>query len=268
MPAGAVDTESSAPARGTLQSVERALRILVAYETEGQEFGVTELAVLLDVHKSTASRLAATLAAHGFLERVGDAFRLGRELGRLGMLALGGRELIDLVRGPMEELAARTGETVTFAVLDGGEAATVAQVDSHYVVGLKNWVGRRTPLHCTSDGKVLLAFAETPAPAPPLEAVTGRTVTDPGELGRELDEARKRGWATAIGEYEEGLNGVAAPVFDSRGRCQGALCVCGPAYRISPHALPELGKRCAEAASRVSAALVWRSDRPESRAVG
>ena len=75
--------------RNTVQSVERALQVLTAFEVDGQELGVTEIAALLGVHKSTASRLAATLTANGFLERsaASESFRLGPELPRLAALA-------------------------------------------------------------------------------------------------------------------------------------------------------------------------------------
>ena len=77
--------------RNTVQSVERALHVLTSFEVDGQELGVTEIASLLGVHKSTASRLAATLVASGFLERSpeSESFRLGREVARLGGLAFG-----------------------------------------------------------------------------------------------------------------------------------------------------------------------------------
>lgn len=240
-----------------LQSVGRASRILLAFETEGQELAVGELAGLLQVHKSTASRLAATLSAHGLLERVpaGDAFRLGPELGRLGMLALGGRDLIEVARQPMVDVAARTGETATFTVRYGDEMATVAQVDGRYVVGVKNWVGRRTPLHCTSDGKVLLAFGDGDLPGDPLEAVTERTITDPAVLLGQLEQIRREGWGSAVGELEEGLNGVAAPVFDWAGRCRGALSLSGPTYRVSAKARPRLARECIEAAASIDAYL-------------
>jgi DNA-binding IclR family transcriptional regulator len=83
--------------RNTVQSVERALQVLTAFEVDGQELGVTEIAILLGVHKSTASRLAATLAANGFLERsaASDSFRLGREVARLGGLTYGDRALAE-----------------------------------------------------------------------------------------------------------------------------------------------------------------------------
>lgn len=246
----------------SVQSVDRALQILLAFEPEGGELRITDLAAALGVHKSTASRLAATLAAHGFLERAGpaEAFRLGRRVVQLGLIAAAGQDLVEAGRPAMEELATATGETVVLSVAAGDEAVDVAQVDSRFLVGGKRWVGLRSPLHATSDGKVLLAFgaAELP-PHARLSAVTRQTVTSRRRLERELDEVRRLGWARAVGECEEGLNGVAAPIFDGE-RCVGALSVSGPGYRLSEELLPRLGARCAEAAASVSAVFAWSRD--------
>jgi IclR family transcriptional regulator, acetate operon repressor len=248
------------PAR--VQSVDRALQILLAFESAGGELRVTDLAARLDVHKSTASRLAATLAAHGFLERAdgAEAFRLGRRVVRLGMAAAG-RDLVAAARPAMEELAAATGETVVLSVAVEHEAVDVAQVDSRFLVGGKRWLGLRTPLHASSDGKVLLAYgAAELAPGTRLAAVAPQTLTSRKSLEGELDEVRRLGWSRAVGECEEGLNGVAAPIIDGDGRCLAALSVSGPAYRLPEEKLPSLGARCAAAAAAVSAALDWSRD--------
>jgi DNA-binding IclR family transcriptional regulator len=246
----------------TLQSADRALRILLSFEREGQQRTLADLAELLGVHKSTASRLAGTLRHHGFLERVpdSDSFRLGAEVARVGMLAIGGRDLISVARRPMAKLAEATGETVTLAVLNGAELTTVAQIDSRYVVGPTNWIGRRTPLHATSDGKVFLAFGEAKLPRGPLLPLTDRTYTRRNELQRELEVVRQRGWAQAVGEFEHGLHGAAAAVIDTGGRCRAALCVSGPAYRIAVDDLPRLGERCREQAAVIGPLLVSGTD--------
>jgi DNA-binding IclR family transcriptional regulator len=242
----------------TLQSVDRALRILLSFEEEGQEKTLGELAALLGVHKSTASRLVATLRKHGLLERDRDSerFRLGPELARLGMLSLGDRSLTEVAREPMARLAAETRETVTLSVLHEGELTTVVQFDSRYVVGPANWVGRRTPLHSTSDGKVWLAFGEATLPSGRLVALTERTQTRRADLERELETIRRRGWATAVGEFEYGLNGVAAPVVDASGRCRAALSVSAPKYRLSEENLPRLAEACRSTASKIGSLLV------------
>ena len=240
-----------------VRTIDRALRVLAAFDGDRSEMGVTEMAGLLDVHVSTASRLAATLAAHRFLERAsaGEAYRLGPEVLRLGLLAAGD-DLTETARGTMEELAAETGETVVLSVPSGHVAVAVAQVDARYLVGGKSWIGRRWPLHATSDGKALLAFgAADLRPGEALEPATPRTITDVAELTRHLSDVRTQGWASSIGECEDGLNGVAAPIFTLGGRCVAALSVSAPAYRLAPEAMPKLAARCRRAADAVSARL-------------
>ena len=250
--------------QAAVQSVVRALQLLGASRDGPRELGVAQLAGFLGVHVSTASRLAATLAAQGFLERSrpGGGFRLGPEMIRLGLVAAGGDSLVETAREAMDELAAETGETVVLSVPSGQEAVDVAQVDSRYLVGGQSWVGRRLPLHATSDGKVLLAFgAATLEGKRSLDRVSAQTITDRAELERRLADVRAHGWAPAVGECEEGLNGVAAPVFRTGNRCVAALSVCGPSYRLPAEVLPELGRRCASAASRISARLGAESGR-------
>jgi DNA-binding IclR family transcriptional regulator len=244
-----------------VRTVDRALQVLLAFEAEEEELGVTELAARIGVHKSTASRIAATLAGRGFLERPAgsEAFRLGPELARLGLLALGDRDLVSAARPAMERLAAETGETVNLAVLDGDEAVNVAQVEGRHIVGVGLWTGRRTALHCTANGKVLLAFCRDGLPGGALEAFTGRTITSRPALRDELAKVRRAGWARAAGELEDGLNAVAAPVLDPAGRCHGALSVSGPSYRMPGARLAELATACRRAGDEIGALLAGRS---------
>ncbi|MBA2701722.1 MAG: IclR family transcriptional regulator [Chloroflexi bacterium] len=239
----------------SIQAVDRALRVLRAFEAPGQEIGVQDFARLLSVHKSTASRLASTLARNGLLERVkvGQPFRLGPELRRLGTLALGRSDLVAQARPGMERLAAETGETVTLGVPEGAwQLRVIAQVNGRFLVGLTDWVGHMTALHATSDGKIVLAFRGMALGAEPLEAVTAHTITDPTVLAGQLEQARRDGWATALGEFEEGLHGVAAPILESDGRLLAALSVSGPSYRCSPERLPSMARLCAEIAAEIS----------------
>jgi DNA-binding IclR family transcriptional regulator len=239
------------------QAADRALQMLLAFNPQHSELSVTELAQALGVHKSTASRLAATLEGRGFLQRVpGDrTYRLGPELGRLGLVALGRHDLVVAARGIMEELAQRTGETVNLAILDQIEAVNIAQVDGPHIVGIGFWTGRRNKLHCSSNGKVLLAFAGAELGDGPYEALTPRTVTDASALRVQLEKVREQGWATALGELEEGLHSVAAPIVDALGQCHAALSVAGPSYRLPPERLREFAPLCVEAARQIGLRL-------------
>ena len=244
------------------QSVDRALQLLLLFEEVNQEHRVGEMAAMLGVDKSTVSRLAATLAERGFLERApgSEAFRLGPELGRLGMLAVGGsHNLVELARGPMERLAEKTTETVNLAVLEDHKVINIAQIDGPHLVGVGDWTGWKTEPHTVANGKVLLAFAEggfEDLPLEdPLEAFTERTITSLEDLRFELERVRIEGWASTLGELEEGFNGVAVPVFDASGRCLAALSASGPVYRMTPERLPEVTALCKEAAEEIGVRL-------------
>jgi DNA-binding IclR family transcriptional regulator len=244
-----------------LKTVDRALRLLALFKEVDDEYRVGEIADMLGVDKSIASRLAATLAEGGFLERApeSEAFRLGPELARLGMLAVGSRHtLVELARGTMARLAEETSETVNLGRLEDGKAVNIAQVDGPHLVGVGDWTGWKTDSHTTANGKVLLAFAKGPLEdllEAPLEAFTEQTITSVDDLRSELERVRSEGWASALGELENGFNGVAVPVFDASGRCLAALSISGPVYRMPPKRLPELAALAKEAAEQIGARL-------------
>ncbi len=241
-----------------LKTVDRALQLLLLFDDTDQDYRVGELAEMLGVDKSIASRLSATLAERGFLERDPEsgAFRLGPELGRLGLLAVSSsHNLVALAQRSMERLAAETGETAYLAVLEDGKAVNIAQVEGRHVVGVGDWVGWSTEPHCTANGKVLLAFADGKIDDLTLEAFTERTITSADDLRSELEVVRRDGWAASVGEFEDGLHGVAVPIFDASEFCRAALSVTGPSYRMPPARLPELAELCNEAALEIGTRL-------------
>lgn len=240
-----------------MQSADKALAILSAFDEGREDLGVSELAGELGMHKSTVSRLLATLERRGLVRRVGDRFAPGPELARLGGLAVRGITLAEAGRLSLDRLAEQTGETVNLAVRDGARALNLLQVDAAHFVGVTDWTGRAAPLHATANGKALLAFGAGELPAR-LPKLTRRTIADRSALRAELERTRSAGFAVAVEELEVGLNAVAAPVFDARGSCVAAVSVSGPAYRLAEPRLPAVGALCAEAAAEISARLGYR----------
>jgi DNA-binding IclR family transcriptional regulator len=245
---------------GNLQSVRRALRALEIISESGA-CGVTELGRKLDVHKATASRLVATLAERGFVERdpITEKYRLGFGLISLAGAAMGGNDLVRTARPIMEDLAERSRETVNLGVLSGDAVVYVDQVTGTRSIVSVNWVGQRTPLHCTSNGKALLAYMRedevarlVPARLPRL---TQNTIVEGKQLRAQFREIRARGYAQTLEELEEGLNAVAAPIRGIGGDVVAALSVSGPAFRMRGVDLPRLGRATAEAAASISRRL-------------
>jgi DNA-binding IclR family transcriptional regulator len=240
-----------------VQSVDRALTILEILARRG-DAGVTDIGLELGVHKSTAFRLLAVLESKGFVEQSVDrgTYRLGFGIIRLAGATAARLDLSRAGRQPCEQLAAAVGETVNVAILDDGGAVNISQAHGGAAVAVLNWVGRRTPLHATSSGKVLLAFAPAPLRDElldgPLERFTPATVTDPGAIATALEEVRARGWATTREELEVGLNAVAAPVRAAGGDVVAAISVSGPVYRLTAESLPDVAKKVIAAAGEFS----------------
>jgi IclR family acetate operon transcriptional repressor len=210
--------DSSSQQESPVQSVDRAVGI-PEFLGRHEEAGVTDMAAALGVHKSTASRLAAALELRGLIEQTEERgkYRLGLGLIRLAGAATVRLDLSQQSRRVCEQLADQVAETINLAILDRDAAINIDQVLGPSAITTHNWLGRRTPLHATSSGKVLLAHlpeAELASRlAGPLQSHTPRTVIDPGTLRAQLTRARADGCAYGVEELEKGLNAVAAPVF-------------------------------------------------------
>jgi DNA-binding IclR family transcriptional regulator len=244
-----------------VRSVDRAAALLLALGECQGEAGVTELARRLGLHKSTASRLLATLQKRGLVEQDDETgkYRLGLVVIRLAERAERTLDLRGISMPELERLARLTHETTGLGILDADALLTVAQADGPNLIAVGDWTGRSTPLHGVASGKVLLAaLAEREVlriVRRGLVAYTERTITELEPLLEELARIRRRGYATAIGEYESGLNAVSAPVHDARGNVVAAVDIWGPAFRLTPRRIPELAAQAREAAAAISVRL-------------
>jgi DNA-binding IclR family transcriptional regulator len=244
-----------------VRSVDRAAALLLALGDSQGEAGVTELARRLGLHKSTASRLLATLQKRGLVEQDDETgkYRLGLVVIRLAERAERTLDLRGIAMPELERLARLTHETTGLGILDGDALLTVAQADGPNLIAVGDWTGRSTPLHCVASGKVLLAaLAEREVLRilrRGLVSFTERTLVELEPLLAELARIRRRGYATALGEYETGMNAVAAPVQDARGNVIAAVNIWGPAFRLTPRRIPELAAQAREAASAISVRL-------------
>jgi IclR family acetate operon transcriptional repressor len=212
--------------------------VLLALGDAPDGLGTNEIARRTGVNASTVSRLLSTLAEDGLVHRAdgGGPVRLGPRLVELGNAALAGLGIRELARPHLVELAEATGETATLSLPAEEATFTVDYVQSSSSVRSVAEVGRPSVLHATATGKVLLAHREG-VPAGRLAAYTPRTITDPELLAREVARTRERGWAQAVGEREEDLNAVAAPVLDVHGELTAILGLQGPSARFGQRAM-------------------------------
>ena len=198
-----------------IQSIQRAAAILRSFTKTDAELGVTAISQQLGLHKSTVSRLLSTLQQEGFVEQNPETgkYRLGMTLVTLAGIVLERIDLRKVARPYLDELAEQTQETVNIVVLSDNECMNIDGVASPRPIQYIGRMGRRTPLHCTSAGKILLAYLppdEWPQLLPePLPRYTTKTIVDRDVLTQVLAQIRARGYAVT-GQEEGGEEAVHA----------------------------------------------------------
>ena len=250
-----------------VRAVDRAISILDVLAQGGSRTGA-EIARELHVHRSTALRLLGTLERHALVERDQRTarYRLGLRLPQLASVVTGEFDLRFVARPVCEKLAAAVGETATLDVLVGDVIVPIEQATASTSVVSVNWLGRRTPIHCTASGKAIAAFGKEAVRerllSLPLDRVTPSTITDRAELEAQLDEARHAGVARTHEELEVGLDAIAAPVYGVDGEVVAALDVSGPSHRLRNR--PDLDGLTLDAAADLSRRLGYRGRRLET----
>ena len=213
-----------------IASVDSALRLLKLFR-DTPRVRLSEASEHLGVAHSTAHRLMAMLAYHGFArqEPGSRAYVAGPALVEIGLAAVRELDIRLHARPVLESLAASLGETVHLVVLEGGNVRYLDAVESPRALRVAARTGSALAANCTASGKALLAelsdaevtaiFAGRDA----LAALTGRSITSCARLLAELREVRARGYAVNVEESEEGVASVAVAVRGPRGAPSAAL---------------------------------------------
>jgi len=243
------------------QAVDRAARLLTEVVHAPGSVTFTELAAATGLAKSTTSRLLLALERNGLVRR-DDAgrFRPGEMFVRFAWRGGAEAGLTEVAQPYLDRLGEATGETVNLGVGRDGMVEQIAQVDSGYLIGATNWLGRAVPLHCSAAGKVLLAHGAAKLLAGRLERCTDQTITSRAVLEAELAAVRERGFAVIDGELEPGLVAVAAPIHRDGGAVVAALSVSGPGTRLTPPRIADVAAACVAQARGLSQVLGHRRD--------
>lgn len=227
------------------QSVDRALSIL--WILNGlQHATVTEIAQELGVHKSTASRLLSALEHHRMVIRQPDtlAYELGQGILQLASAVNAQNDLTQSAQLLAESVAEHFKLTANVAILDEVFAVNIVQsAPTERFFTPRQYVGRRTPGHATSSGKVLVAFAEASVAeqlvASPLEGFTDKTITDPTQFVQELELVKTRGWAVSDNEWDADMTAVAVPLLGNHNTVVAAVSITGFTHDLPPTSFPE-----------------------------
>jgi IclR family transcriptional regulator, acetate operon repressor len=242
-----------------ISSVDNALRLLGMFR-EHERVRLSDAKDYLGVAHSTAHRLMAMLAYHGFVrqERDSRGYVAGPALVEIGLAAIANMDVRALARPLLEELSAEFGETVHLVTLEGATVRYLDAVESPRALRVAARTGTTFAAHCTASGKALLAqfddrrlAALFPA-GKTLPAQTPRSITDWPELRAELNLIRERGYAVNRGESEEGVASVAVAMPGSGRTPLTAIAVSAPLSRLTEERISEIAARLRLAAVRLA----------------
>lgn len=215
------------------QSVERAAQLLTLVVQADEPISFTELVDDSGLARSTTSRLLAALEANHLLERdAGGAYRCGALFALYAARHDPWSQIARLADPVLRAIGVETGETVNLGVARGDAVVQIAQVDSTYMLGSRDWMQVNVPPHCSALGKVLYAYDCLPEPHGALEQLTPHSLATAESLHRQIVSIRANGYATTREELEIGLAAVAVPVRGVDGRAVAALGVSGPSARL------------------------------------
>ena len=225
-----------------MQSLERGLAVIRAFDHEHPELTLSEVAVRTGVTRAVARRFLLTLAALGYVRSDGRFFSLTARVLELGYAYLSSLSLPEVAESHLEALVAEVSESSSVSVLDGHDVVYVARVPVSRIMTVSISVGTRFPAYATSMGRVLLAGLpadelESYLSAVSMEPLTARTLTSVDALRAEIAKVRAQGWSLVNQELEEGLRALAAPVRDRTGKVVAAVNVSAHASRTSLEAM-------------------------------
>lgn len=243
-------------------ALDKALDVLDAIGSAGEGLSQAALTARLGLPRTTLYRLLGTLTARGLLRRdpLRRVYCLGSRCFEYARAAWAMPDLVAAAAAELRALRDMTGETTYLATLDGREVVSLERCDGAHGQRSNSAIGQRKPLHCTSQGKAILAAL------PPeqrdaivrelaLTPVTPHSITDRRRLQADLRLTATRGWSLDDEEMVPGVRCCGAPVVDAEGTVRGSISVAGPAFRLSMERIALIGPEVAEAARRIGAQL-------------
>ncbi|OUS22650.1 IclR family transcriptional regulator [Litorivita pollutaquae] len=218
------------------RSLTRILALFDLFAQSNRRMSLAELSSKLECPKSSLLVLLRPLTEKGYLMRENDAYSLGPSIFQFAQTILTNHPFETALRGIMNDLVERTGETVLFAVRDGDRVVYSSVIESPQPVRYVAQIGINRPLFCSASGLVMLAY-DTPQELDDyfqrteLTPLTPHSVTDERELRQIIAEIPKQGYCSTVGTAHIDAAGFGVPVFRSNGRLAGALVLGAPLER-------------------------------------
>lgn len=242
----------------TLSSVTNALRILRLFTPKKKELSFTDIVRLTNLPKSSAHRVIAVLVKEGFLAKNPrtNHYRLGLAILSLGGVIFSHRELYKEALPIVKELSETLDESAHICLMENMEVVYLFRVESRHPDRLLTQIGRKNPIHCTSEGLCILAFQDKGTINQLLQSelysFTPYTPTERNELLALISDIRQNDYCLLRDAYYENYTSIAAPIRDYTGAVVSSLSVVGHSSRITDKKKGRFIRKIQEAAAKIS----------------
>lgn len=211
------------------ESLARGLLVIRAFDASASLLRPTDVAKRTGLNRAAARRYMLTLRELGYLGSDDDRFYLRPKVLDLGFAYISSMQIDRLVQPFLNELAARTHESSSFAVLENDEVLFVARSSGEKILQISVSIGGRVPAYATSLGHALLSGLSEEAFEVYLKAMRsgqfGKSPISARDLKAAIEKVRKQGWALASNILTSGIAAIAAPIRYPDGTVMGAINV-------------------------------------------
>jgi len=220
-----------------VQSLEKGLRVLLAFSNDRQSMTLTEVASYTQLSRAAARRFLLTYTHLGYMRTDGKYFELTSKVLNLGYNYLSSVGIKDIAKPYLVDLSKAVNDTCSVVTVDGSDIVILARQQVSRIMTVNVGIGSRLPTHLTAVGRVILANNE------PLQnewidqfdykPFTINTITSKKRLVEELARVKQQGWSLIDQELEAGVRAIGAPIFSNDPSCIYAIHVSSNMHRVS-----------------------------------
>lgn len=249
-----------------VKSVDRALSIVELISNYEEGLGITEIGEKLDLHKSTVHRLLQTLIYKDFVIQDENTknYMISFKLYEIGQNKVENLDVLKESKDHIKKLVNKVNETVHLVVRDEDYVAYIDKVESDNTISMSSKIGRRSPMYCTSVGKVILANSteediKNVWENTEIVKYTKNTIVNYEDFLKELKRVKDTGYALDDEENELGVRCIGAPIFNRFGEVEAAISASGPIMRMTKARINEIKKDVLETAENIGEKLGYKS---------
>lgn len=254
--------EENLSGKYTVPMLFKGMLMLEVMASHPEGLTIPEMVGFMDLNKSSVYRIVNSFLELGYIYRIEDTgkYFITRKLFNLGLAGVNDINIAERAIEPMRTLRDKVKEAVFLGILVDSEVVLIEQMIGNYDFSFVLKPGTKVSMHASAPGKSLLSFMDKTEQDAILRTLTykkfnQRTIGSRKEMEEEMEQVRSKGYAIDFAEQIEGVNCIAAPIFNHRGRPEAAIWISGPSGRMNEDLFDELSKEVIKCADQISMSL-------------